>query len=441
MFITSHNSFDTYLNAAYTQTTINAKVLSDALKQNLINKGINYNDYVISGWRKEVIDTEVYEYQNFFILNTGTDYLLLDGFRRLLWSEPPNHSINVRIYDRSELSDIQIIQLLIYLNHFKFYGSAGYYYDRGFALALKTIFGLDIPKYYKVFNGYLTLSETKKSYSTESISSDEQNSNVKERMLNPFFVSDMRFLQYLVGTGVMMNDIMGVLIYKFRVENPTFELDPVDFLNTVNNNKFIVELQKKYLKAGDGGGADSQKVINQLVPLYQAILDSYVGKEIELTYTEKLAITKNIVAKLKKDKSLVKLTGSQKSWVLNKILTNRLENNVPIKFVCVVHPLSDDLSGFSSYRNNDRVIIPHGILEEEIKFIKINRRLMGWMDLYFGFRTKDGVEMRIGHNYGDRYGTGKKYTTISGGGTPQTTYTIDLFADITQEEIEEINKN
>lgn len=138
---------DNLLNVEYTLGIANALELSTYLKQN-IDTDVNYFDrdrkddktYYSSVEKVELAlietpPTEIYEYQPFFLLkNKEGRYILFDGYRRLIKYNAMDYPIQVRVYDAETLTEEMMLKLLIYLNHFKFYGGSGQYFDRGFAM-------------------------------------------------------------------------------------------------------------------------------------------------------------------------------------------------------------------------------------------------------------------------------------------------------------------
>jgi hypothetical protein len=437
-------SYDEYLGSHYTFGTANAKELREYLLSNLESQGINPDDFNRGGG-DDVSQTppiEIYEYQTFFLMRKeNDDLILLDGFRRLLWYNSPNHKINVRIYDESELSNEQIMKLLIYLNHFKFYGGNGKYFDRGFALGMYTIFGLNIPKYYNTFDAYLTLNDIEKKYWSESTTDTQENLSVKERMLNPMFISDMKFIEGLLGSDVMLTPIIGALIYKTRLQHPDKEFSSEFFLDKVNENNILKKLHEKFHKVGDGHGVDSQKIVNQIVPLYKNIFNEMLGGEITLTYAEKKDEVKKLIEQLKKDKTYTKLTGSKSAYLMEWVMEDRIKNNQPINFKCVIHPKELDPHRWNrDGENNDP--LEHGLLKHEVKVLgKTRGKSYSSPELKIGFVDEEGREFIFRHNYGDWSSYGKKYTTVDGGGIPTIRYDVDLFVDITKAEIEHKDKN
>ena len=121
---------DELINCDYDLHLIDAKDLSDNLKAYYKSKDIDYNAFnsdlkeAYSHDLKEMEEfsknphKEIYEYQNFFLMeNDNHDYILLDGFRRLLWYDAPSTPVFVRIYKQKDLSNQSILTLLVYLNH------------------------------------------------------------------------------------------------------------------------------------------------------------------------------------------------------------------------------------------------------------------------------------------------------------------------------------
>jgi hypothetical protein len=203
---------------------------------------------------------EIYEYQNFFILKDNEKYFLLDGFRRLLWYNAPDMDILVRIYDREKMSDKDILTMMVNLNHHKFYGGSQKFYDRGFALLLVSVFGIDILKFASTFNAYLISDKVKATGYMSGKNTEETNESVKSRIMGNFFISDMNFVQGLQKNGsVMLNKYIGALIYQKRIEsNKAFSIDA--FLKLHDESSILKNLLDK-LKNFDTRFDERQKKI------------------------------------------------------------------------------------------------------------------------------------------------------------------------------------
>ena len=437
--------YDDYLKSSYVLGYANAKQLTKYLLAGLKKQKIKSEDFNRTPGGDDLEKNppvEIYEYQSFFMLERADGELtLLDGFRRLLWYNSPDHQVQVRVYKEEDLTDQQIMRLLIYLNHFKFYAGSGEYYDRGFSLALKVIFGLNIPKYYQIFNAYLTKKDTERKYWKEGTVDTQDNLNVKDRMLNPMFVTDMKFIESLLGTGILLTDEMGAMIYQYRTQYPDAAFDSKLLITRCAENKIITDLHNKYNnKIGQAHGAEGQKLVNQLIPLYKNIFNEMFGVEAVLTYAEKKDEVKKIIDKLKKDKSMIKLTGNSKDFVAEMIFRKRLKNKEDITFKCVIHPKEHNPYSYSLGTKEKQSELEYGLLPYEIVFTNAERKTLGGFDLNFGFTHEDGTEFKLRHNYGGYNSYGKKYTHVDGG-VPSINYDCDVFVNITKEELDDVDKH
>jgi hypothetical protein len=316
---------DQLLNTDYHLLTINAKILSGYLKVKMYEKGINFDifntDGDVESWKysqhKKSIENpplEIYQYQNFFLLEQENgDLVLLDGFRRLLWYNVPDIDIQVRVYRQKDMTNQQIMQLLVYLNHTKFFSGIGHYYDRGFGLALNTLFGLDITKYYAAFDGYLAHHDQQIDYSVSYSQTTVKNEIIKERILNPHFIQDIRFIQNIKEDDTnVVNHFFGTMIYKFRSENPDFVFDRQSFLDQTKSDSILCQLLPKY-KAASNKGFEI-KYGNQVFEIYRNILNTMLGGESVETYAVAYDRAKKLSDGIKKTKEWIKLTNSQKYY-------------------------------------------------------------------------------------------------------------------------------
>jgi len=440
-----NNGRDNVIDVMYENYKAEALGLKKYLIDTLNKKGIDYKNFNTWNFKEDYFNrsdenviknppSEIYEYQLFFLLRRKDgSYCLLDGFRRLLWYNTPKCFINVRVYDENTLSDHQIMKLLIYFNHLKFYGSIGAYYDRGFALGMRTIFDLNILVYHKVFDSYLSTTETVKKYWTSTLDNDLKIERVKERMLRKFFVSDMKFIESLSKTGVMMNDVFGALVFQYRDKFPDKEFNDKIFIEKVNENKFIGEMHEKFDKNGDGNGARQQDIINQLIKFYTNIFNEMFGLETEKTYTEILSETKAAVGEMKKDKGFIKLSGNQKDYLIEMVFRKRIKENIPIKVKGVIHPIKDDIYGFGN-KNEKIIYLKPGIIEQEINVIqKYGRYGYPKYEIQFAYEnilfSSGNTEYR------------PSYKKIEGAYPHNRIYDVDWFVDITLEEIKWVDEH
>lgn len=213
------------------------------------------------------------------------------------------------------------------------------------------------------------------------------------------------------------------------------------FLEKVKGNRIIIELQEKFLKTGDGVGSRNQDIINRLTPMYENIFKELFGGEVVKTYAELNDEVKIINEKLKKDKTLTKLTGNQRTYLIERIIQDRLSKKIDIIFTCVVHP--KEASPYSWNRNEKvkPVFIPSGILDYKIGYLGTFTRGLHTENDY-GFTGPKDIKFKLRHNYGGYFSYGKKYTTIDGydrDAQTTLTYDVDLYVNITKSEIDAID--
>jgi hypothetical protein len=307
---------DALINVTYSLMSVNSKALAKTLKDNLSSKSIDYNEFnddYLEGYsekKPKVINlpAEVYEYQNFFLLEKDNgELILLDGFRRLLWNETVDHEILVRVYKERDMTEHSILKLLVALNHTKFFGGIGNFYDRGFALGMYVIFGVDITKNYKCFNGYLTVSEPKYSYFVSRLHDEKAHASTLDKVTNVAFIEDMRFLESLQKTDILeMDDVFGAFISHIRQANPEVKLNAEDFIAKIKANPVLVKQIKSFKKSKDSRGND---IGNKMFEMFTNILLNKVG---EKSFAERETEIKDLVTKMKKEKDWFNYTGNKK---------------------------------------------------------------------------------------------------------------------------------
>lgn len=435
---------DSLLNCKYEFVQFDsAKELSENLKSTLSNIGIDFNEFNSANsqptysWAKKdsSIDTpptEIYEYQNFFLLEKENgDFYLLDGFRRLLWYNTPNVPVYARIYKEKDLNPGQILSLLVYLNNWKFFGSSQYY-DRGFALLLYTVFGLKIQNYKEAFDAYLSSSKIKNDYSSGGSTGNEKNSTIKERILNPHFISDIKFIQELnENENCMINSFFGALVFKERQESDN-DFNSNEFVKLQNENSVLKTLLTKFEKTGTNRGARSQDVVNQIQEMYANLFLLMKGGTIEKSYAEKVQECKDLSASIKKDKNWTKLTAIKSPYIIERLMNSKMEAGEVLKFKCIIFPTENE----SYYRKKEKVL-DYGLFEG-VKYLGLTSGKKSWsnQEMQFGFKIDDD-KFTIAHNYGDWNSYGNKYTKIYSPSLGGPSYEIDLFVNIPQAELKE----
>lgn len=345
---------DNIIGVEYDSARINAMELSNYLKDNLKSKSIDYNIFNSDRLTKnnaheyEKMDKaviknpprEIYEYQNFFLLKRGSEYILMDGFRRLLWYTVPDIDVNVRIYDGTKLTNKDMLSLMVNLNHFKFFSGSAYH-DRGFGLFLRSIFGLTISNYIGALDGYLSYNKTKRDWSLyESIDGNTKNASIKERIVNDHFIDDMAFIEQVTKQGAMMNRFVGSLIYSVRTSTDVI-FDAAKFMKIHKETAALQPLISRYGIVGLTRGAESEKVTNQILEIYGNTMTVMLGGKVIKSYAEQLADCKELTEQMKKDKNLIKLTNSGYGQELELIIKQKIEAGEKVEFKCVVYPIDE----------------------------------------------------------------------------------------------------
>jgi hypothetical protein len=440
---------DSVIGADYKlQILDSAKELSDSLKKTYKSMKIDFSSFNTSNDGSDVAENppaEIYEYQNFFLLEREDGKtVLLDGFRRLLWYSSPNSPILVRTYKQKDLSSSQILSLLVNLNHFKFYSKSSYQ-ERGFSLLLKTVFDVDITKFREAFNAYLSSDKTKNTYSNyDNKTGTQKLESVKDRILNEHFVKDMKFLAKLKEEGCMVNSFFGALLYQKRV-NKTTSFDTEKFLELFKTDKVLADLMVKYNKIGTNGSAKSQDVVNQIQQAYEKFFTLIDGETVEKTYAEKVQECKEIREQINKDKGWTKITGHKEVYKVERAMWERIKSNKEMKFKCIVLPEDREISGYSSF-NHKSIPLDYG-LNELVKLTKA-RKSTKWPyndEMSYGLTDpKTTASWVVRHNYGGHNSYGKKYTKVDFvydkelsekyGAHFSTSYEIELWVDIPKDE-------
>ncbi len=413
---------DNLIGIKYNLVQVNAAELSNYLKSSMMANGIDFKSFNSIKYCSETESQteshpplEIYEYQNFFLLRRKNNKLvLMDGFRRLLWYTAPNISINVRIYDEKDLTNQQILTLLVHLNHFKFFGNNNEYHERGFALLLRTVFGLTINNYRMAFDGYLSGS----SHSPMST----KNMTVKDRITDEHFVDDIRFIERLNENGVVTCFSMGSLVYNKRKQtNIVFDADA--FLCLHSNNKLLRTLIER--------NTSDSKVLRQIIEIYSNLMDVLGGKEVERTNSEILADYKAEAEAFRKNKEWTKMTGSGSNRQIEAIMKKRTEQNHPILFKCMIYPNPN-------YDIKDG--LQHGMTDmvEFKEWVEKKFNLKPDYNYYYPIIGIKGTKFDVGHNTGYSSFTShvtKEYAWIGTHGISRHSYNVDLFVNISKKEL------
>lgn len=340
---------DTLLNVNYEIVNMNAKHLAVILKKTYSENGINISSFIEEANSPSNVPLAAYEYQNFFLLKDGEKFFLLDGFRRLLLWDVPDMEISVRVYDRKEISDKQLLQLIVNLNHTKFFGGLGAFHKRGFALLLKSIFNIDILKIQSAFEGYLSGTEEVVGVFGEK---NVSYLSVISRIVTDNFTSNIKFLEKCQENNFYVGRVLGVMLFN---KNKQYDAE-VFISKCLEYSQFKKTLENIFSNVG----VRRDNHINQLLQIYKSVFAGLDGEKIELTYLEKVAECDKIIKEIKEDKSWIKATGTQKEWEHSKFI---LDNLNQIEFLAVVFPIVVDKynpTGNIGWGISGRNPIPYG---------------------------------------------------------------------------------
>ncbi len=292
---------DNYIHVPYTETNFNMADLSQILKSNYL--GVGVDGAMLSSLAHTGVNEnppiEIYEYQPITILEKNGLYFLLDGFRRLLVYRAPSIEAKVRVYRFEDMSTEQIFKILLALNHQKFHGM-GEFHKRGFSLLCKVLFDFNLNNFEECYLGYVGKAAVTRSYGNSNSISGY--GFVVQRLLNPNFVSHMKFIEFCVSKGLMMDDVFGTVLYK---RGGVY--DAQIFCEKVLDNPLIIELIEKYNKCKD---SRYMEIGNKIQDLYINIMDEMDDKNVEPTIEEIAVQQKNEETKLKKD-GYVKISHTQ----------------------------------------------------------------------------------------------------------------------------------
>ena len=424
----------------YKLCSANAKELGTYLRENLKGKGVNYSKFNSETDGEGLVKNppkEIYEYQNFFLLDMpmqANDYVLLDGFRRLLWYNAPDTSVYVRIYKKYDLTNEEVLSLMVRLNHFKFYSDSDYF-DRGFALFMRMIFGLNILTYKNAFDSYLSCDEKdedeiRNSYSSGfSKEANDKNLSVKDRILQPQFISDMKFIEELKDKGAMANSFIGTMTYMFR-RSSDVKFNAEEFLRIANANPVMPKLMERYKKVGTNSSAESQKAVNPILEIYENVFRQLLGGEAVRSHSELMVECKELVEGMKKDKGWTKMTGSQNIYDIEAVLLDKLRNKKEIEYKMIVYPHSDKHKDFYGVADVKYTLAygDEGNNRKELTFkAKIGKDI---------FQIRHNFSGSYGGSYKNKYVYIERDWSLSEKDRKPRRYDIAFFVNITKEEVE-----
>lgn len=414
---------DNILGVDYKLERWNAILLSVMLKETLRQK---YNISILDEFSKEKsVDNvseehpEIYEYQNFFILRRiDGSYLLLDGFRRLLlYNNLPDIIVNVRVYDEASLSQEQLINLMLMLNHTKFFGGIGKYYDKGFNLLFSILFGFNINEFSEVFEGYVIYSDTIVGDSSRYSSLNEQAKRkiIKYRLVEPKTIEDLQKLYqlFLKKPNINMFNQFGSLLYEYRVKYPNMIFD-VDMFVELTNTIDIKKLETDCPNPKWGSRETSH--VKKLMEFYRNTISRMLGEEVKETFVESQNRVKTLKANLKKDKNLTLYSNKLKHDIKKKIDGYIYNKKNSLGLTVIIHPylgsenIKPDL--YEKFFINRMVLSSH-LLSLRIKYEIVSEDGSIKIELDDKYGADLSVDGKRLHNKVEVYfNTTKKYNNI-----------------------------
>lgn len=304
---------------------------------------------------------EIYLYQNFFLLEKNNKYYLLDGFRRLLIFNPPDEDILVRVY--RDIDDKSLLKMLVALNHQKLInGDSSSFQQRGFSLAINTIYGIDISNFRDTFAGYLGQKDeefTSQYYDGSSVSY----SLLKERIITDKFIDDMKILSILNKNNIITFNKFGVYLAKNDLLNLSNVYDFVDFLN---KSPLYDKLKNNLYKSYD---SRKIKILGEILEFYKKTIEQIskgtVGEktfsEIELEISEKASLLRKELKKKKYTKISNRL-GIDHNNI--NIICDKILSGDKIEAVAIVIPTNPAFQHIKTFE--------YGIFENEQIVFTIN---------------------------------------------------------------------
>jgi hypothetical protein len=339
---------DNLIGVPYTLKTYAVNELSEILKLTLKDK---YDIENFSSFSQESSEDnvdvrfpEIYEYQNFYIMErVDGSILLLDGFRRLLlYNNLPTFNVTVRVYKESDLPQTKLLKLMLMLNHPKFFGGNGNYYDKGFNLILFILYGIMPNRMKNIFEGYITCEEENiEGEHYFNYDNPDKLVNSHYRFLQPKTIEDLQFIYELSQVHPITSKIkfLGTAIYNTRLRNPDIKFNLKLFLELIDN-----DIVKKLESSNPSvNGLRETATLKKLMEMYINAIKTMCGEEIQETFEEANERYKNFKKVLKsKNKNLIALNDKTTNVNNSKIVKFLAEHKKSPKVYCLVKP---NLSG------------------------------------------------------------------------------------------------
>lgn len=366
----ARNINDPFLGVKYDMIEVNATHLREYFTSKYESFIADAKSSDISTYDKDAItnNDEIYHYQNFFLCKRGDELHILDGFRRLLVFNPPNVDILVRVYDN--LSEVNILKMLIALNHHKLLKGSGISFQmRGFSLALRSIFGVDISKFRYGFAGYIGQAKSSYGSSYTSENTDVDPELLKQRIVHDNFINDLKIMEKIVLSNIPVISKLGTYIFETSGVLNSSNMDM--FIQKLNDNPTFVKLRASLKKTGDNTSTNSNKVKIQMLELYKSVIDEFNGVEREMSFAEIVDQVNKLKSEFKKDKSNSGYTllshPTNCEWKTINKLIKCVNDGVNVSFKIFITP---------KMTNYDDVKVAHGFFDDsDISFVPAKGQL------------------------------------------------------------------
>lgn len=172
---------------------------------------------------EEIFSHFAYEMFPIVVSKTQKGYELLDGYRRIFFTNPlPDREVLVKVYP--EIDDVQWMKMMVMFNSWKFEKGVATFFDRGVSLGLYYRYGVDFGQYYS-YHGTFSL----------------------ESMLNRYIKSD--FYHTLWGNDCFHDDMKVLKNFIFWKPKFVFQTSrkKTEFDCSVLNNKEITKAYPIFL--------------------------------------------------------------------------------------------------------------------------------------------------------------------------------------------------
>lgn len=252
---------------------------------NYVNDRYSYNKNVYN-----TLDNDVYVYNTINVLDCGDYKVLLDGHRRLYlnFDKVPNFDVPIRVYKREDLTNHQLIKLMVHLNQHKIIGSgSGFFMDNGFTILFKILFDVDFSDKMQFIKGFLygKSSDVESIYYRDKLElTVEQIPTIIDGLSNMYFIHALKVIDEIGIEELKKVSKFGKAIREFCEENNTYiDVKKLDISNFASKSK-IVNLSSSH--------ANDVKNLQDVLDKFKIMLNNSIGKKIYTTSQQREEFTK-----------------------------------------------------------------------------------------------------------------------------------------------------